>query len=1111
MEQENIVGFNWSKIHYELEENGVKKNYDGFRAFEYLAVLYVNSVMPPPKNKNGEEHNWNKTPETRDGNKDALVLISFNDCEHKWWMEAKYSTQQTRLSRYRMDATIVSGLIEGGVKKIVFITNIDMELKTKNDLRIAARTMRNCEVSFVTKYVLENWLRHNKDICLRFFDNIEYAKISNMPTHISSHAQIYSRSLYSSAFCEDNQSLVAYDKSYLAEFSVYSDKQQTVKICSKSPYIKLNIGNQGNSKKIKREKNIELLTGANDIQIDFNVERYNKKCKKGSNSNTKIKDDETSIQNSKEINKIESLFEMICIEEKNKKFAIGLENGDLSIVDNEFCYIEIKKQREIIEKLLNSLNTNIAKTFMCSCLFGESGLGKSLILEKFLESYLNKNFNNALQIFFDSFPKGEFEQEQKIADLIIFLYFPCVYPEKMDVEYLEKLWNKRNSITALEFLKNLVASRLDYDKLKTVFMNFLQREQSFFPTYINIAPRIIVLDDVHRLNDTCRKILFQLIKELKEKKAPVFICISAWGLLRNTEEYEEFKCYVAPEEIKYILQSNDYLDILKNTSLASLGFSDGLDSYFANLIELFGFLNMYNYTLKDRNIHDFFIAYREYSDVRRGIIIDRFCIAFSRSDTIKELCDKIYWAFDGIQNTSSNNKFDVETLLSLGLIVKKGDKLYPSHDYYQSYYQNNFKRPQLNIKIDEMDDNARYNMLLMNYNIDESSIEEIVTAIENKCKNKEYYSVLFILEVFFSNLDPYDSLKNRIGEKYYYRLYIAYAFGVINKSKSHNGFEICNQIIKETKKITDKTIVQIYNTALYETINSCFEHLRFTDLEERVGLLDESLRHMQKRGQIDDMNAEANHIKAKFIYALMSTELKKDGYQETFANAYNTAIKYASNDNDYEYNALIFKLRYLETQYCDQHGVKVLEDIIKIRDEFEKYGSEEKFYLWSKMDTVYLKYINGIDKNWDDLIDIHNAFQKNYYNDFKKRSIAMASIAYYIGDSETGDRYLIKDMANQRGIRPRLQAFFHETLALKIVVECHKNSSANLSDAIDELSKAKVIFKELPDYVKIIDHNIKLVEHIIEKCKCNIPCNIEFYTGGEMKSDIYYIDSRCIW
>lgn len=106
---------------------------DGFRGFEKLALEFVEENEP----QNG--CSWKPTKETRDGNHDAIlarevsdtpkpdfaVFVGYANNVDVWWMEAKYSAEATQensiISRYRLDATIVSAILSRNISKIILL------------------------------------------------------------------------------------------------------------------------------------------------------------------------------------------------------------------------------------------------------------------------------------------------------------------------------------------------------------------------------------------------------------------------------------------------------------------------------------------------------------------------------------------------------------------------------------------------------------------------------------------------------------------------------------------------------------------------------------------------------------------------------------------------------------------------------------------------------------------------------------------------------------------------------------------------------------------------------------------------------------------------------
>ena len=88
-----------------------------------------------------------------------------------------------------------------------------------------------------------------------------------------------------------------------------------------------------------------------------------------------------------------------------------------------------------------------------------------------------------------------------------------------------------------------------------------------------------------------------------------------------------------------------------------------------------------------------------------------------------------------------------------------------------------------------------------------------------------------------------------------------------------------------------------------------------------------------------------------------------------------------------------------------------------------------------------------------------------------------------------------------RDKRPRLKGFEHLILALRHIKELE-----NLP-ALAELQKAYAIFRHIPSYGNLIKHNINLIESDHQKTYKQI----EYYLGGTLKKDIYYLDIRGCW
>ena len=143
------------------------------KKFEDLALDYVCDVY--------NEYTWKPTQRTRDGNRD------FHNLEEdllKIWGEAKYKKDSISLTRKDLDPTILSGLIDGHVELIIFVTNgkIPEELISRMTLRA---NMKGIKLSFVTGKQLSDWLVLNPEKYKIYFgEELEITHCFNMVSMI---------------------------------------------------------------------------------------------------------------------------------------------------------------------------------------------------------------------------------------------------------------------------------------------------------------------------------------------------------------------------------------------------------------------------------------------------------------------------------------------------------------------------------------------------------------------------------------------------------------------------------------------------------------------------------------------------------------------------------------------------------------------------------------------------------------------------------------------------------------------------------------------------------------------------------------------------------------
>ena len=167
----------------------------------------------------------------------------------------------------------------------------------------------------------------------------------------------------------------------------------------------------------------------------------------------------------------------------------------------------------------------------------------------------------------------------------------------------------------------------------------------------------------------------------------------------------------------------------------------------------------------------------------------------------------------------------------------------------------------------------------------------------------------------------------------------------------------------------------------------------------------------------------------------------------------------------------------------------------------ERYNGNHKMYLFGEFSRLYYDMVLGNHPTLiDPLTKIHEGMKSQQHNNYRKRNFAMATYYYWMGDTETGSRYLFSEIFMIRNLAQRATGFYHETVAL------HKLQKNEPQQAIQSLQQAQEIFASVKSYAQIPEHNISVLETTpLEKII------IKFWQGGPFLPDTYYLDLRITW
>lgn len=1024
---------------------------DGYRGFEKLALCYVE--------KEFKNSTWEKTGETRDGNKDATAIImgyqSDKFKKNQWWMEAKYSHTSKILDRYRLDATIVSAILEGDVSRVIFVTNILIRTRVMHDISAALKLSLKCkEVFFCTRYQLEYWLSQNSDVYKDFFKdplapNIEDIKLSDF--FVCQNLNFYNNECNRFTFNESLRELRKNNK-YVGEFCVFSAEAKTV-VLKPEKNIK--------GVKILSGSKINLKAGVNEVRFIFEISKgYGYKSSSSQQSLT---------------------------------FTIG----NISIAPTYFInpineypeHIPLPSQEKIITKIRTCIN-NFKTTSSCSYHFikGESGVGKSHIIKQII------GFNEISdEIVFYAELTGMAKIDNKIMiSIVLFILFPFLSYEQIDADYLKSIKNgivSNNLIDLISICGNIEKTLDFFDKYNENY--------SFFYMKPAINRRIIILDDIQKLGKQALNFLISLLIEIRMAGLPIFFVMSAHPYFFEKDSYSFLieKCSVEKYHCK--IDKDDIISYLKNKNYNID--SNIASSFFSNTIELFIFAK---YLVDKENpiksISDFVLTYKIFqrSNIMEEHIFNKFKNLFLNYPECKPLCNKIYWRSEPIELPKFSDEHNIARhIINADLAVYNAeDCLVPKHDIYKYYYCKHFKLKEEEIRT--IYNKEEYLKYIFNIETRNSIINECVNKIIDILNQKKYHTVIYILESIFET-DKKIELKRRISEVNYYKLYMSYAYASNQQSNMSNCLKMFDDIYNCTKNSANNELKIISLKVTWELVVIAFENIEVENTKKLIRQMICTIIQLQKSGILDKSIFKCiNFFDGLVIDTLLYT-LVNDKNADKLYEFRKCLIK----KHNYIYRYHSFNARYALT-LCTVNMLKCINILSQERGYFlRNHGNMDKHYLWCEFYLNFYKAIYYKNNKFMILaLKAHNDMRIDQYANYRKKLPAIASYYYMQGDIANGNKYLLKESMFRRNMSKRMRAFYYISASL------NDSLNKNTDRALDALKQSCDLLQDLPTYKKLALHNYNLI-----KKNCFFENKIAFWFGEKLNENTFYIDPRSAW
>lgn len=458
---------------------------NGFRGFEELAFDYVKKEYPTI-------NNWEHSQLTRDGNRDGYAIVfgfhPYDLHQEEWWMEAKYSATLDKLTRFRLDSTIVSAAICGNVSKIIFVTNISISPKTIVDIRIALEQSIQCgEVHFCTKNVLEYWLAKNPDVFQKYFPGTDIQTLEAANLFLSEEIEFYSEDKRGLSVSEPLQH-IQLGKIYYIYFSIYSACECTLPLVVNTDTYR--------GIEILSEKQLHLSAGITPCVVKLRLKKGYSMIYQPPGG---IKSDE---------------IEFLCGAILKAGSLELITKQRISVQENYENVLSLPSQEEKIEILKKHYIALEHRKFSVCFITGISGTGKTYLMEKFVREVIDLRRS----VFRITFTENQISNDVHIYQFLIYCLYPYLPPEGIDSGYLDGLRDENLKSSLIYYAASMLH---EPDRLHDCFTKGDERE--VFPNSLHLNPRVILLDDLQKLNEDSLRFLFRAIRELVKKEQPIFV------------------------------------------------------------------------------------------------------------------------------------------------------------------------------------------------------------------------------------------------------------------------------------------------------------------------------------------------------------------------------------------------------------------------------------------------------------------------------------------------------------------------------------------------------------------------------------------------------------
>lgn len=940
--------------------------------FEEIACAYANDVY--------QEYKWVPTGRSWDGNKDASFRSEIKSLSYfyKGWCEAKYTQNpQTSIPKSHMDSTLVSGILDGEVIFILFVTNGKI---TSDFIQRATAILEphKIKVKFVEGNILTDWIKKNEEIGEKYFNNSIWEE-STDSFEIEIRDVCFLNAIMSSPSLIAPIFRLTIDREYFLYINLYSNQ-------SKSIYLELNTNAL---KKIPLEQEeYSISPGYNSFLI-----RYIAKHEFDGKLNV-------------------SLF-------ADNNLILKEELMDLLVEEDDLIPIEYTQQQTTIQEIYDCINA-INSDNMLLHIYGSGGNGKSFLIQHLMEDISNK-YN---QILIVKFSEKEAENASSLCKIILFINFGFLYDlsEEAFLTLLKKITSFPTDIF-LELREGTKNQIIAFNIINKIIALLKTNSYSLFPNSghtIRQNSSFIILDDLHKVGKEfsflCKEIINEFVK--KSFSQILIVCNRPDEFYDSELEKVVKNKRVGNWELSGISVPDIYTSIKNN-----------FNQDIAELIKLFPspvsvlhlellIKKLYKKNIirapKEKRGNIFSDAYNE-----TNVSNHQFAVEKIRNCTYLNILYIIYKIESGVPIILLKKFYKEQYVLACNVFVQDNlvkeqeENLKPFHDIYiyafQQIHFDEFYMEELNkflqFCIEEKVDNPILLSNILSTLIEKNNVlrGNYLNLAKEICA--DYYSQSEYIAAKNLALTLLPDLNTTSYSDYTYKdIELLYIYAQSEKySRTHVGSTKYLRLIADigniiTLNASEKGIVQEAHSELITNYLYAFD---YTNFEEELLYFEKNLKGKTNFNSSEHkINAYLNFLNRRILYTFF---IDSYNVESAYLEAYEESRKL--NRDDYQ--------AYADMDYAKiliySNRQKTLELLTKSLPVFCNYSKCEKRKIDCMAEIVFAEYLL-YNKSYDQLYTWQkNAHNNSFMHVYAKITLILLTLELLdSGDAETIEMKLMK-------------------------------------------------------------------------------------------------------